>query len=161
VLAISDRPEFIKRDELGRLHAIDSPAIKYRDGWSIYCVHGVSVPDWIIEKRSDITSKKIDDEQNAEVRRIMIDFYGTSRYLQDSGAMQIHKDKYGILYRKKMEGDEDILMVRVFNSTPEPDSSFKEYWLRVPPNTKTAWQAVAWTFGITENPKEYKPEIET
>ena len=41
-------------------------------------------------------------------------------------------------------------MVQVTNSTPEPDGSFKDYWLRVPPDTERAKQAVAWTFGKTE-----------
>src|SRR5258708_19796990 len=46
-------------------------------------------------------------------------------------------------------------MIEVINRTPEPDSSFKHYWLRVPPTMRTAREAVAWTFpdfwGSTEN----------
>ena len=52
-----------------------------------------------------------------------------------------------------------IVMVKVRNSTPEPDGSVKDYWLRVPPDMKTARSAVAWTFGMERN--EYAPMMET
>jgi hypothetical protein len=41
-------------------------------------------------------------------------------------------------------------MLEVVNSTPEPDDSFKDYFLRVPPNARTAREAVAWTFDVPE-----------
>ena len=37
---------------------------------------------------------------------------------------------------------------------------YKPYWLRVPPATKSAREAVAWTFGI-EKPEHYVLEVET
>ena len=45
-------------------------------------------------------------------------------------------------------------MVEVLNSTPEPDGSRKTYFLRVPPDTQTARQGVAWTFGM--RPDDYQ-----
>jgi hypothetical protein len=50
-------------------------------------------------------------------------------------------------------------MVEVINSTPELDGTFRTYFLRVPPETRTARQGVAWTFGMTE--QEYAPTVET
>jgi len=47
-------------------------------------------------------------------------------------------------------------MVEVHNSTPEPDGTRKTYYLRVPPTTRTAREAVAWTFGMSGT--EYRPE---
>jgi hypothetical protein len=49
--------------------------------------------------------------------------------------------------------------VHVVNSSPEPDGSYKEYFLRVPPTMTRARQAIAWTFGLTE--EEYEPLSET
>ena len=46
------------------------------------------------------------------------------------------------------DGDEDVVMVEVVNSTPEPDGTSRTYWLRVPPRTRTAKEGVAWTFGL-------------
>lgn len=51
------------------------------------------------------------------------------------------------------------VMVKVRNSTPEPDGSVRDYWLRVPPDLRTARAAVAWTFGL--EPTEYAPAVET
>jgi hypothetical protein len=58
-----------------------------------------------------------------------------------------------------LSDDEPIVMVKLWNSTPEPDGSIKIYWLRVPPGIKTAREAVAWSFGKEEI--EYQPLQET
>jgi hypothetical protein len=58
-----------------------------------------------------------------------------------------------------MRDDEPLQMVRVKNSTPEPDGSYKHYFLRVPPDIATARAAVAWTFGFSSD--EYDPSIES
>jgi hypothetical protein len=42
----------------------------------------------------------------------------------------------------------------VVNSTPEQDGTYRRYLLRVPPTTRTAREAVAWTFGF-DNAREY------
>jgi len=155
----SERHCILNRDERGRLHSISDPAIMYPDGWKIYAIHGVRVPEYIVTNPEQITIDKIDSEKNAEIRRIMIDIYGAKNYIENCGATLIHNDKYGKLYKKVVEDDEDIVMVKVINSTSEPDGTFKEYYLRVPPNIERAHQAVAWTFGKTE--KTYNPLLET
>ena len=106
-----------------------------------------------------ITDEEIDGEINLEVRRLMMERFGIARYLLESKADIINEDQYGTLYRKRMTGDEPLVMVRVKNSTPEPDGSFREYFLRVPPFMRTAKEAVAWTFNIEE--EQYHPEQET
>lgn len=89
----------------------------------------------------------------------MIERYGQAKYLLDSGAKEIHSDNYGTLYRKDIEDDEPLVMVKVVNSTAEPDGTFKDYFLRVPPTMKRAREAVAWTFGMKET--EYEPLAQT
>lgn len=160
---LQHKPIFIKRDEQGRLDNIDGPAVTYRDGWSVYAVKGVRVPGWIIDTPDKIKVSDIDDEENAEVRRVMIEQYdrdNPGRYLMDSGAEMIHQDDWGKLYRKELSGDpEPMVMVKVINSTAEPDGTFKEYFLRVPPSMSTAREAVAWTFNVDED--TYSPLQET
>jgi len=141
-----------------RLHRSDGPTLEC-DIENLYFWHGVMVPAFVVVKPEWITIKHIETEENAEVRRVMIERYGPARFLVDSGAKQIAKDDYGALYRKEVLGDEPIVMVKVVNSTAEPDGSFKDYWIRVPPTTKTPREACAWTFGKTE--EEYAPEVET
>ena len=156
---ISERHNILERDENGRLHNLFGPAVVYPDGWSIYAVHGVRLPGWIIETPKKITPKNIESESNIEIRRVMIEKYGQDKYLIDSGAIEISRDSYGTLYRKDISNDEPLVMVKVANSTRESDGKFKKYFLRVMPDIKTAREAVAWTFGMKEN--EYQPHIET
>lgn len=156
---VSDFPERILIDSRNRPHCDSGPSHRWRDGWSLYHVHGVRVPANIIEQPESITVQRIENESNAEVRRVMIERYGQSRYLTDSGATRIHADHFGELYRKPIAGDEPLLMVKVRNSTPEPDGSVKDYFIRVPPDMTSAQEAVAWTFGLDK--REYDPSVET
>ncbi len=159
VAIICNRPQYIKLDEEGRLHSEDGPAVRYRDGWSIYRWHGITVPSYIIEKPETITVEQIDAQENIEVRRVMIERYGEGDYLMDSGAVLLDSHPVGDLYKKEMPDDEDIIMLRVVNSSAEPDGSFKPYYLRVPPTITKAKQAVSWTFGMTSD--SYNPQQES
>jgi hypothetical protein len=160
VVWLSERPVISKTDADGRLHCPSGPALSYPDGWKVYLWHGVIVTEKIICAHETITPDDIDSEANVEVRRVMIERYGEERYLIDGGATIIDIDpEFGTLYRKGMDDDEPLVMVKVINSTPEPDGTYKPYFLRVPPDVRTARDAVAWTFGLTGS--EYSPLIET
>lgn len=64
-----------------------------------------------------------------------------------SGGQPAQQDDYGRLWRLgRLLDEEEYVAVEVVNSTPEPDGSFRRYFLRVPPHTKTARAAVAWSF---------------
>lgn len=65
---------------------------------------------------------------------------------------EVHVDDYGVL----CERADGRKFVRVINSTPEPDGSYRDYWLSVPSNMRRAREAIAWTFGLRE--EEYAPE---
>jgi hypothetical protein len=142
-----------------RLHHAHSAALE-SDVENIYFWHGVLVPAFVVVKPEWITVKHIETEHNAEVRRIMIERFGQWKYLQESGAMLIGTDERGALYRKDIAGDEPLVMVKVKNFTQEPDGSYKDYFLRVPPAITTAEQAVAWTFGF-DKVRDYNPLVET
>ncbi|MER6102717.1 DUF6745 domain-containing protein [Streptomyces sp. NPDC001832] len=148
VVVISERPEVLHRDEAGRLDRGDGPALAYRDGFALHAWRGMPVPAEFLEELNSLTPKRIREEENAELRRVMLEFYGYDRYLTESGAEPVHRDETGVLWRIAMDGDEDVVMVEVVNSTPEPDGTHRVYWLRVPPSTRTAKDGVAWTFGL-------------
>jgi hypothetical protein len=82
-----------------------------------------------------------------------------AHFLRAGNCIKLHSDETGTLYRMNVPGDEPILVVQVINSTPEPDGSFNEYFLRVPPSIARARQGVAWTFGLSE--EEYYPIAES
>ncbi|MEV7250866.1 DUF6745 domain-containing protein [Streptomyces cyaneofuscatus] len=146
-VVISERPEALHRDEAGRLDHGAGPALAYRDGFALYAWRGMPVPADFLAELASLTPQRIREEENAELRRVMLEFYGYDRYLTESGAEPVHRDETGILWRIALEGDEDVVMVEVVNSTPA-DGTHRTYWLRVPPATRTAKDGVAWTFGL-------------
>jgi hypothetical protein len=156
---VSERPRQIQFDTHQRLHRADGPAIEYHDGWGVYCWHGIAVPEHVILLPEAITLAEIDQARNVEYRRVLLERYGEGRYILESGAEVLHEDDFGTLYRRIFADDEPLVMVRVVNSTPEPDGSYKHYWLRVPPTLRTAHEAVAWTFGMTN--AQYYPRRES
>ncbi|MFJ9637917.1 DUF6745 domain-containing protein [Streptomyces sp. NPDC101178] len=147
-VVISERPEVLHRDEAGRLDHGEGPALAYGDGFALHAWRGMPVPAAFLAELASLTPQRIREEENAELRRVMLEYYGYDRYLTESGAEPVHRDGTGILWRIALEGDEDVVMVEVVNSTPEPDGSHRTYWLRVPPTTRTAKDGVAWTFGL-------------
>jgi hypothetical protein len=160
---VVDFPECIKIDDQNRPHSLDSPSHKWRGGFEVYYIHGVKVDKRIVMSPETITVREIEAQENTEVRRVMMERYGLGKYLLDSGAKEVARDVDNlgfprVLYRKKINGDEDLVMVHVKNSTLEPDGTRKDYFLRVPPNVETPAEAIAWTFEEDDN---YNPIIET
>ncbi|HEY9775707.1 MAG TPA: hypothetical protein V6C81_18225 [Planktothrix sp.] len=149
----------LKVDEQNRLHCNDAAAIQFPDGYSLYALHGIEVPAEVIEQPGVLTTDLIDRQSNIELRRVLIDRFGIGKYLEDTGASKIDESEFGALYEKGMLNDEPIVMVRVRNSTPEQDGTHKFYFLRVPPDIRTAKDAVAWTFGMPGD--EYRPGMQT
>ena len=168
VCVVCERPEVIAWEANGdrpRLHSTVGPAVKFRDGVALYCIHGINVDGRYIENPKSLTVKEIDSQGNVEVKRVLMDLYGKDRYLFDSGAKLLDEDKDELgfprrLYRTEIENDEALVMVGLTNSTPEPDGTHKAYMLRVPPETTTALQAAAW-LGWEDDPKNYKLKIQT
>jgi len=166
-----------------RLHCEDGPAFEWLGDFVEYYWHGVRVPEAVILRPTDITVEVIEAEDNAEVRRVMVERFGQERYVRESGAEEVHRDDFGILRCKIQKGDDPILMVQVANSTAEKDGSSKEYFLPVhhelrplppgdwPTEKKRAWldkqkpqeltarNAVASTWG--RRGEDYDPAIET
>ena len=162
ICIVADRPAFIHWESQGpdaRLHNDTGPAIGFRDGWDIYLLQGVPVDGRIVTGAIPLTVSDIHGERDADRRRVLMDHYGVERFLRDAGAEEIHADRYGVLYRCRVHRGEDVVVVKVRNSTPEPDGSYKSYLLRVAPWLQTAHRAVAWTFGLDD--LQYQPLVET
>ena len=155
VLAISDRPAEIHRDQEGRLHAEKGASIVYRDGWSLYHWHGVSIPkEWVTGMPP--SAKDALTWSNIEQRRAACEIVGWASILQQLNAKVIDED-----------GDEEIgtlLEATIPDSGKERFLSVKcgtgrSFVLPVPRDMKTAIQANAWTYGL--DPKEFSPEVRT
>lgn len=158
-VVICERPVELHRDEAGRLDRGDGPALAFPDGFALHAWRGMPVPAEFLAGLSALTPERIRTEENAELRRVMLEYYGYDRYLSESDAQPVHRDETGVLWRISLDDDEDVAMVEVVNSTPEPDGTHKTYWLRVPPATRSAKEGVAWTFGLEAS--AYEPLRQT
>lgn len=120
---------------------------------------GMAVDARIVFFPEHLTAKMALDEPNSEVRRVMIERMGFDRFIRESRAEVMHEDRDPggprRLYRVLLTGDEPLAVVSV--NCP---STGRHYLIRVPPDTKTCHQAVAWTAGF-DNPEDYQPLAET
>jgi hypothetical protein len=146
-------------DDVGRLHSERGPAIAFPDGFALHVWHGVRVSAAVIEAPWSVTKMEALSITNVELRRFVIKQMGYDRYLEQSGARLLHRDDVGELYRMTFADDVPLVVVSVQNSTPEPDGSRRRYVLRVPPEMKTAREAVAWTFSLRA--EDYRPDAES
>ena len=161
ILAVSDRPLSISRDAEGRLHSETGPSIAYRDGWQLHHWHGVSVPEEWLSRRDNLTPKIALTWENIEQRRAACEILGWSRILTELNAKTINKDgdpEIGELVEVELPeigrkiGREKFLRVQC--------GTKREFAIPVPPTMKTALEAQAWTWGLTEKTFA-KPEIRT
>lgn len=159
VVILTDRPDALHRDNVGRLHHGDGPALSYSDGYGLHAWRGMPISGEVAAALPHLTVEQIRAEGNAEIRRVMLEHFGFDRYLAESNATRVGEDETGILWRVEVPGDEPLVMVEVLNSTPEPDGTTRVYFLRVPPTIRSARAGVAWTFGLTE--AEYTPLAQT
>jgi hypothetical protein len=141
----------------GLLHCESGPAVRWRSGVGRWFWDGVEVPEVVVLRPSEMSVRTILDEPNVEARRIMLQRFGYERFVGEAGSEPVHRDEFGALHRIPVPSDEPIALVEVVNATAERDGSFRRYLLRVPPDMRTAREAVAWTFGMAES--EYGPTV--
>ncbi|WP_139247697.1 DUF6745 domain-containing protein [Hyphomicrobium sp. CS1GBMeth3] len=156
VLAISDRPSEINRDEQGRLHNQHGPSIAYRDGWALYHWHGVAIPaEWITDP-STLTAAVALSQSNVELRRAACEMLGWATILRDLNARAIDADSDPLI-GTLVEVDLPDVKARFLRVTC---GTGREFAICVPPSTRTALAAQAWMVGL--NTKSFKaPEIRT
>lgn len=90
VVIIQDRPSELHFDDQQRLHNETGPTVVYTTGLEVYTWHGLRVDKSII--MDEVTLERIKNEDNAELRRILIERYGFEAYLTDTGAQRLETD---------------------------------------------------------------------
>ncbi|MEJ6486632.1 DUF6745 domain-containing protein [Nostoc punctiforme UO1] len=138
---VCDRPLHLRFDNENRLHAEGEPAIEFTDGYSLYSYHGVALP----EKYGKIhpqqwQSQWLLREENAELRRVLIQGIGYARICQELQAIELDTwQEYTLL---KIDADVDEKPIYLLKMTC-PSTGFI-HALRVPPNMKSAREAIGW-----------------
>ena len=151
---VSDRPREVHFDENRRLHSDTGMSCRYSDGWGIHSYHGYHVPDtkaWIITDKAKLNPDTIDAEDNAELRRIMLEIYGFEKYIEVRGAKEIASDEmFGRprrLLSMRVRGEE-IRVLDVHNGSLEPDGTRRRFFLGAMSGANTPHEAVAMSYGI-------------
>ncbi len=121
---------------------------------------GVPVSRRIAFEPEKISAAEVLSEVNVESRRAMLESMGLERFLREANAevLDTDHDRAGSernLLRVPLENDEDVVCVSV--TCP---STSRQYLIRVPPDTKSCRQAVAWTAGFDDD-RKYHPAVET
>ena len=151
VVAISDRPLEIQRDDVGRLHNEIGPSVVFRDGWSLHHWHGVLVPSEWIRDRSSLTPLIALTQENIEQRRAACEILGWAKVLGQLDATLIDHDDdpmIGDLLEVNLPDFGNAKFLKVVCGTG------RTFALPVPPESRTALEANAWTYGI--DPIDYR-----
>jgi hypothetical protein len=172
-----------KVNGLRRLHNESYAAIE-SDLENLYFWHGVLVPAFAVVRPDWITIGHIRNEENAEVRRVLIERMGWDRFCEAAQMKVIHQDTLvsrfpSIAVSEKISGDmraatsyregeeiAELLEAEEFTDFDERPLKFvrvtdpstgSKYLLRVWPENTRAYEAVGQTFGKTE--QEYKTMV--
>jgi len=148
IVVFQHRPEYIKFDEDNRLHCETGPAIRYRDGYSVYAWHGVRVPAEWIENKESLTAEVALTWENVEQRRCAAEILGWESVIKELNPTIIDSDP------DPMIGD--LLEVNIPDIGTERFIRVKcgtgrYFCLPVPPETKTALSGNSWTYGVEED----------
>lgn len=89
---VSDFPEIIRIDTENRPHCETGPSHRWRDGWSLYHWHGVSIPGEWVENPASLDARTALTWKNVEQRRAAIALVGWDRIISEMGGRVIEAD---------------------------------------------------------------------
>ena len=150
---VSEPPLVLTADDQNLPHNDTGPFCRWSDGSQLYSVHNVRLPGWILEQPETITLEGIRSETNAEIKRIMREKYGESRYLRDIGAKVIDLDSVptvagtteGEIVRALMEDDEGRRFL-----VGSDGSTDRTYYMEVDAKIATCAEAHQFLSGFSE-----------
>ena len=150
ICLIQHRPKEIHLNEDNQLHKDGGPALSYRDGFSVWSLNGVTVPQWLAETREeDIDPRRLLEIDNVQVRAEFVRKVGIERVCYSLKAKCVDKrDGYELLMLDLGDGRR-----RPYLRMQNP--SVPELWHveGVHPDCDTVYEALVWrNGGETEAP---------
>jgi len=150
VCYVCSRPTKLSLDSEYRLHAEGEAAIAFADGYSLYFHHGVILPEKYGQIHPDLWQAQwLLEERNAELKRILIQKIGYDRICQQLQAVEL-------------DGWQEYTLLKIDNADVEPIYLLKMtcpsrghiHALRVPPDVRSAQEAIRWVNWGTD-PEEF------
>ncbi len=154
---VSERPREIHRDEEGRLHNEDGPAISWSDGWGFHAWHGTRVPEWVI---TNPTVDKAIREPNSEIRRAALERIGWAASIDELvayhgatfiGSAMDPGNSPNVLELYSLPDsiyEEPVNLLLMVNGSPDRSGRVRKYGETVPSNIKDPISAAAWQYGV-------------
>jgi hypothetical protein len=144
VCLVAERHCVVSLNPEGQLHCDGGPAVRYPDGYSIWALNGVRVPQWLAESNAnEIAPAEFAKLENAEIRREFIRKVGIEQLVLRLGAESIDT-----------QGDYELLVVDLQGETGKwPYLKMKNpsigvwHMEAVPKGTKTVQEALEWRNG--------------
>ena len=155
IALLSHKPIACTVDEKGRLHNLENMAIKYRDGFGVFAIHGVRFDKELFKKvgTNSLSAKEILKIENMEQRMIALKLRGTETLLEELEAKKLHSSTRGnTLYKIENVFSRDAYFLkyscpstaRIYVSGVDPE---------VAEQSLDADICMAWKFKLT--PEEY------
>jgi internalin A len=140
ICVVCDRPLHLHFDSEHRLHAEGESAIAFADGYSLYFHHGVKLPEQYGKVHPDLWQAEwLLSEENAEIRRLLIQRIGYDRICQQLQAVELDSWQEYTLLKIDNADVEPIYLLKMTC----PSTGFI-HALRVPPDVESAKEAIRW-----------------
>lgn len=139
---ICEHPQKLFFNDQFNLNAVGKKAIEYSDGWGIYCIDGVIIPEEFGAVSPQAwQAANVLTHGNAEVRRALIQAMGYEKIIQDIGGKVLSQFReYELIdCGTFLKEDENYLIIKM--TCP---STGHIHAHRVPPTTKSAEEAITW-----------------
>jgi hypothetical protein len=167
------RPPTQIRLDMGRLHSTAGGAVQWGDGQALYFLRGIHVPPRLYQKwqSGQLEAHVVLGLRNAEVTSVLMEQLGWDSVVRNPRyevTVLDVSERWGTLRRVSWRLDNSreerlAMVVEVINRSPEPDGTFRHYWLQVDrdcrpilrdgtfgrPQKLTSLNAVASTWGKT------------
>lgn len=138
---ICEKPLKYNFDDNNQLHAEGEAAVEFADGYSLYAYHGAVLPEKYGKLHpKDWKAQWLLEEDNAELRRVLIQGIGYARILEELQAVEL--DSYKEYTLLKIDSDVDIEPIYLLKMICP--STKHIHILRVPPNIESAQAAITW-----------------
>lgn len=147
---VSENPETITFNE-NTVHSIKDAAIIYDSSFKLYVYKGnvLNREMFAIIKPNSISKFYFNRISDRRLLDLCLDVKGREWLFSMFNRECIDYDQnYGRLWQVALKYY-NIAYLEVVNGSPEPDGTYKTYWLRVPGETTRSINAVAWTYGMT------------
>ncbi len=91
LVIMTERPLSISFNQERQLHNQDGPALSYKDGFNVYAMNNIKMPEYYcVTAKEDIDVKRIMKEKNVDIRREAMRKVGFERVMTELEAKRIH-----------------------------------------------------------------------